>query len=268
VTSLVLPVFNPGAAIEQTWLAVRQFLAARAKQSDSWEALFVLDGCTDETPERLARLANRNDGCMRVLDDPINRGKGYAVRSGLLAARGSIRIFTDVDLAYSFEDILHVAASIRAGALVAVGSRSHPDSRIQIPPHVLGYTFRRAIQGRLFGRIARLLLPISLQDTQAGLKGMNASVAESILPHLTCSGFGFDCEFLTACARSGIQPIEIPVCVRYENATSTTGPRAGLQMIRELWQIRREWRTKSIPVVLATRTSHPDAVRKRRTAAA
>ncbi len=268
VISLVLPAFNPGPAIEQTWLAVRQFLAARSQQSEKWEVLFVLDGCTDGTPDRLAGLKNEDDPRIRILSYPTNRGKGYAVRSGLLAARGSIRIFTDVDLAYPFEDILRIAAAIEAGAAVAIGSRAHPDSRVQLPAEILGYAFRRVLQGRLFGAIARLLLPIELHDTQAGLKGMTASVAESLLPHLVCDGFGFDCELLTACARAAIPLVEIPVCVRYDGTTSTTGSLSGLRMLRELWRIRRTWRTKSVPVVLTGRIPIPEVVRTRPTVAA
>ena len=64
-------------------------------------------------------------------------------------------------------------------------------------------------------------------------------VAGRVLPDLTCDGFGFDCEFLAACGRLGIPVAEVPVCVRYADAASTTGPRTMLGMLRELWRIRR-----------------------------
>jgi dolichyl-phosphate beta-glucosyltransferase len=267
VISLVLPTFNPGPAIEQTWQAVGQFLKTRADETDEWEILFVLDGCTDGTLERLTDLARDNTLPIRIVSYPTNRGKGYAVRTGLLAARGAIRIFTDIDLAYPFEDILQIAAAIEAGAKVAIGSRAHPDSRIHLPAQLLGYAFRRALQGRLFGAVARLLLPLTLRDTQAGLKGMMASVAESILPCLTCDGFGFDCELLTACVRSGVPLVEVPVSVRYDAATSTTGPRSSLRMLRELWRIRQTWRSKSVPdVIIPTPLSEVVVTRARKAA--
>jgi dolichyl-phosphate beta-glucosyltransferase len=267
VISLVLPTYNPGPTIEQSWLAVSQFIAMRARLSDTWEALFVLDGCTDGTHERLQKLNSAQDHRIRVLSYPQNRGKGYAVRSGLLAAEGSIRIFTDVDLAYPFEDILRVADAIRDGAAVAIGSRIHPDSRIQLPSRILGYAFRRALQGKIFGAIARLLLPISVYDTQAGLKGMNAAVAISLLPHLTCDGFGFDCELLTACARVGISPSEVPVCVQYDGLT-TTSPRSGMRMLHELWRIRRTWQTKALAIQWSAGASPDGATRTQPPAAA
>src|SRR5436309_2045358 len=91
VTSLVFPAYNPGPAVERTFAAVGDFLRARP---DPWEILFVLDGCTDGTDERLAELtAEAGDPRIRVLAHRPNRGKGYAVRAGLRAARGHFRIF-------------------------------------------------------------------------------------------------------------------------------------------------------------------------------
>jgi dolichyl-phosphate beta-glucosyltransferase len=245
VSSLVFPTFDPGPAIDRTWAAVREFLADRF---DAWEVLFVCDGCSDGTADRLAALARRlPDPRIRVLSYPTNRGKGYAVRYGLAAARGAYRVFTDVDLAYRFEDVVRVADELKHGAGLAVASRDHPESLIQVPVRFLGYAYRRRIQSRLFGAAARVLLPVGLTDTQAGLKGMTADVARRVLPRLRCDGFGFDCELLTACARLGVAVTPVPVCVRYEDAASTTGPGSTVRMVRELWQIRRAWRGSGPP---------------------
>ena len=159
MTSLILPAFNPGPAIEATSRAVERFLIARAVRSDPWEAVFILDGCTDGTSDRLGHLATPGNPRIRVLSCPTNRGKGFAVRTGLLAARGAVRIFTDVDLAYPFEDVLRVAAVLRAGAAVAIGSRAHPESRVQVPAAALGYALRARSRvghsGRLSGHSYR-----------------------------------------------------------------------------------------------------------------
>ncbi|MDB5311270.1 MAG: glycosyl transferase [Gemmataceae bacterium] len=250
LTSLVLPAYNPGPLVERTWDAVREFIADRAAESDPWEAVFVLDGCTDGTADRLAQLPGSTGPAIRVVDYPNNRGKGHAVRTGMLAARGAYRIFTDVDLAYPFADILRVAAALKAGAAVVAGSRAHPDSRVTVPVKALGYAYRRHIQSWVFGASTRLLLPVTLRDTQAGLKGMAAATAERVLPALRCDGFGFDCELLTACARSGIPVAEVPVGVRYDSTASTTGLRTTVRMLRELWQVRRWWRGRSVPLPL------------------
>lgn len=244
--SLILPAYNPGPQVEETWHAVARFVADQAAAGAAWEAVFVLDGCTDGTDDRLAALADGGDPRVRVLGYAKNRGKGHAVRVGLLAARGEHRIFTDVDLAYSFEDVLRVADALRGGADVAIASREHPGSRMVVPPTLLGYTFRRRMQSLLFRAAVRRLLPLCYGDTQAGLKGMTAAVAERVMPELACDGFGFDCEFLTACAKAGIAVAETPVCVRYDDRASTTGTGSGLRMLREVWRIRRRWRNRAL----------------------
>ncbi|MGL6074364.1 MAG: glycosyltransferase [Fimbriiglobus sp.] len=246
MTSLVLPTYNPGSAVERTWDQVRDFLRARP---DPWEVLFVLDGCTDDTRLHLERLQQATlDPRMRVLSYSPNQGKGHAVRVGLLEARGAYRLFTDVDLAYGFDDIARLADELRNGAQAAIASREHPESLVQLPPQTIGYAYRRRLQSQLFGRVARTILPITQHDTQAGLKGMTAAVAEMILPNLRCNGFGFDCEFLTACQRYGITVQEMPVNVRYEDAATTTSSGTALKMLRELWQIRKRWPKRGFPL--------------------
>jgi hypothetical protein len=164
------------------------------------------------------------------------------VRHGLAAARGHWRLFTDVDLAYGFTDILRVVEVLRAGADVAIASRLHPDSRLLVRPALQGYAYRRHLQSLVFSTLVRCLLPLTQSDTQAGLKGFTAAAAEQILPSLRCDGFGFDCEILTACVCRGLTIAEVPVSVRYEDAASTTGFLAMAGMLREIWRIRRSWR--------------------------
>jgi glycosyltransferase involved in cell wall biosynthesis len=244
VTSLVFPTYNPGPSIEQTWQAIDGFLAAAPGM---WEILFVCDGCTDGTPERLRELTRDRTDRVRVLSYVPNRGKGHAVRRGLAAAQGQWRLFTDVDLAYGLDDVVRVAQALQGGADAAIASRLHPESRVTLPYRLQGYAYRRYLQSLVFGRLVRWLLPVRQGDTQAGLKGLTARAAEVVLPRLRCDGFGFDCELLTACVRHGFRIAEVPVCVRYEDASSTTGWRSMSRMIRELWQIRRDWRTDVVP---------------------
>jgi hypothetical protein len=146
-----------------------------------------------------------------------------------------------------------VADALRAGAAVAIASRSHPDSQMILPTRLQGYVYRRHLQSLAFSALVRLLLPLTQQDTQAGLKGVSAATAQLVLPHLTCDGFGFDCELLTACVRYGLTITEVPVCVRYEDRASTTNVVAISRMVRELWHIRHAWRqappaVASVPV--------------------
>lgn len=239
--SLVFPTYNATAFLERTWREVLGFLHGQP----DWEVLFVCDGCTDGSNERLEALVQESPRA-RVVAYAPNRGKGYAVRRGLMEARGRWRIFTDVDLAYSFEDILRVADALRRGAEVAIASRLHAESKLVLPPSVLGYAYRRHLQSMAFSLLVRCLLPILQRDTQAGLKGVSARVAESVVPLLTCDGFGFDCELLTACVRSGVAVLEVPVSVRYEDAASTTGVGTIGRMVRDLVEIRKTWKPGAV----------------------
>jgi dolichyl-phosphate beta-glucosyltransferase len=239
VTSLILPTYNPGPVLERTWLQIERFLGSA---SGNWEVLFVCDGCTDQTPDRLAELSRSLPDRVRVLSHAPNRGKGYALRRGLDEARGAWRIFTDVDLAYGLDDVLRLAETLWAGAEVAIASRFHPDSRLLVPPRLQGYAYRRHWQSRMFSTLVRLLLPLDQRDTQAGLKGLSARAVQAVLPQLGCNGFGFDCELLLACLRQGLTVTEVPACVRYEDSSSTLSVGRTLSVLRELWRLHRGWR--------------------------
>jgi dolichyl-phosphate beta-glucosyltransferase len=247
--SLVFPAYNPGPRLTRTLNDLDQFLNSTPS---IWELVFVLDGCTDGSNDVL-RNWQPSRGTARVLSYSPNRGKGYAVRQGLLAAQARYRIFTDIDLAYPFSDVLRVARELRNGAEVVIGSRAHPDSQLTIPSSLLGHTFRRGIQSRVFSSLVRWMLPLQLGDSQAGLKGFSVNVVQRIVPKMSCNGFGVDCELLTACVRLGLPIMEVPVSVRYDAEGSTTNLRSTLRMVRELWRVRKAWPAvvASIPLPMA-----------------
>ena len=247
--SLILPLYNPGQRLQQTLSELTDFVAS---ESNRWELVFVCDGCTDGSSEHLKEWSNgRTD--VQVLSYSPNRGKGYAVRQGLLAATAHYRIFTDIDLAYPFGDIRRVAWKLRAGHEVVIGSRTHPDSVLEMSPTAVGYAYRRAVQSQMFARLVRSMLPLTQRDTQAGLKGFSERAVEFIAPHLQCNGFGFDCEILTACVRRGLKVTEVPVHVRCDAGGSTTNVRSTLRMIKDLWRIRRDWPATVAPVIATPR---------------
>jgi len=252
--SLVLPAYNPGPEGLDKWRELQQFIA---RSSRHWEVIFVCDGCTDGTPGQLRSLTEGSGTQVRVLEYSPNRGKGYAVRLGLKAGRGQYRIFTDVDLAYGFDDIERVALALESGAPVAIASRDHHDSRLLLPTRLLGYAYRRYWKSQIFSWLARAILPLNQIDTQAGLKGMSSEIAERIVPQLKSDGFELDCELLTACARLGVAVTEVPVCVRLHDSRSTTGLQATVKMVRALWRIRQTWPVQSEKIV------HPTAGERR-----
>lgn len=246
--SLIFPVYNAASFIASTFAAVRGFLAGAP---ESWEVLFVCDGCTDDTPAQLTELTAQCPDNVRMLSYAPNRGKGHAVRHGMESARGQWRIFTDVDLAYGFADVARLAEALHAGADVAIASRMHPASQIVVPTRLQGYAYRRHFQSLLFSMLVRRLLPLRQHDTQAGLKGLSARAARLLLPLLRCNGFCFDCELLAVCERLNIPVAEVPVTMRYDAGGSTIGWRSLPRIVRELGDIRVRWGVKqAVPVVI------------------
>jgi hypothetical protein len=223
-----------------TLAALHAFLAESHRP---FEIIFVCDGVTDGSDRVLVDWANRRPGNVRVLAYSRNRGKGHAVRLGMLAARGEWRIFTDIDLAYPFADIEFLARRLREGARIAIASRVHRESRILVPPRLLGYMYRRSLQSRIFSAMVRSLLPIRQGDTQAGLKGMHARIAVMLLPCIRADRFEFDCELLTAASRLKIEVAETPVTVAHDGAGSTVTGWSALQMLAGVHRIARRWRS-------------------------
>ncbi|MBL8793841.1 MAG: glycosyltransferase family 2 protein [Planctomycetia bacterium] len=237
LTSLLFPTYNPGDDLERTWPEVRRFLH---EAPGTWEVLYICDGCTDGSPERLARLT-ANEPRVRIVSHAPNRGKGYAVRQGLEAARGRHRIFTDVDLSYGLDGVLRVAMQLRGGADVVIGSRTHPEASFLVPTHLQDYAFWRRIQSSCFRLLASRLLPLPYGDTQGGLKGFSERALDAILPLLRCDGFAIDCEILSACEHCRLSVVEVPVCFHYRD-TTTVNLKKTLRMVRDLRSIRRQFR--------------------------
>jgi len=243
VISLIIPMYNPGLAAEQCFHRVRDFLRFRR---ETWEVVFVSDGSTDSSVATLRRLCQVHDEKrFQVIEYTPNRGKGFAVKTGMLAARGKYRLFTDIDL-FFLHTLGKAADALKDGAAMVIASRTHTHSEFAAPFTLIHYLYRRKLQSMIFSRVVRTLLPIPQRDTQAGLKGMSAEVAERLLPHTQIQGFSFDCEWLMAATKMHIPVVEIPVCVRYGNTASTIRMTTGLRMLRELWQIRQAW-SRSIP---------------------
>lgn len=237
--SLILPTYNPGPDLPVTWGKLQQFLATQTRR---WEVLFVCDGCSDGTEAKLRELIATCPYEIRLLCSPKNRGKGHAVRRGLLRARGDYRIFTDVDLAYPLEMVTKLADELVQGHDVVIASRAHADSAVQHASGMQKYLRQRQRQSALFNLLARTILGIRQRDTQAGLKGFTDRAVRTMLPYVKCQGFGFDCELLVACRYFGIPVRELPAQVIYDSTVSTTRLTSGAAILGELLTIRHRWR--------------------------
>jgi dolichyl-phosphate beta-glucosyltransferase len=237
LATLVVPTYNAAAFVAVTMERLRGFLSRHPE----WRVLFVCDGCTDATPDVLQGAARDTAG-LDVLVHAKNRGKGYAVRSGFAAATTPYLVFTDVDLAYDVEDACRVLALLQAGADLVAADRTHPDTQYCMSPLDLPTVYRRHLMSRIYNAWVRRMLPITVRDTQAGLKGLSREAWERLAPVLRVDGFAFDVELLARAGQAGLRIVETAVAFRYVDPTTVVMLRHGRQMFVEVLRLRRALR--------------------------
>ncbi len=240
LASLVIPIHNGAEFLPATLGAVEAFLA---QQGSRFEVILVDDHSCEAAASLLRNFA-RAHPAVRLLENVRTRGKGNAVATGLLAAHGTFRLFTDADLAYPIDETLKVLAELERGTEVVTACRVLEESVYLMSPAFFIYLFTRHLMSRLFNLMVRLFVLPGVLDTQAGLKGFTADAVEWIFPRLTIGGFGFDVECLFLARKHGCQIREIPVHFRYDSEPSTMNfLRDVLQMLRDLVAIRwNDWR--------------------------
>jgi dolichyl-phosphate beta-glucosyltransferase len=192
------------------------------------EIIVVDDGSTDGTAD--AALAA---GATQVVVQPRNRGKGAAVRMGMLAARGRTVAFTDADLAYAPDQVARVAAAIEDGWDVALGDRRHPDTRTLVAPSRL-----RAWGSRAINWLGYAVLLGNHRDTQSGLKAFRSDVARFVFGRTRVDGFAFDIEVLHLVERHQFSLVEVPVEVVNSSRSTVRAARDALRLVADLFRIR------------------------------
>jgi dolichyl-phosphate beta-glucosyltransferase len=229
--SVVIPAYNEAERLPRTLARVLEYLAAGGR---SHEILVVDDGSRDGTAE-VARAVGGE--AVRVLVNPQNRGKGYSVRRGMLAALGARRLMTDADLSTPIEELPRLMDRMDAGVPVVIGSRALPESKIQV--HQPRY---RENMGRVFNLFVRLLLAPDLHDTQCGFKLFTAEAADLVFRLARMEGFAFDVEAVFLARRRGLAVAEVPVTWR-NDAASRVGLLKGFKAFPDLLRIRvNDWR--------------------------
>lgn len=230
--SLVVPAYNAEPLLRASLERARAWLRTLDQAT---ELLVVDDGSTDGT----LRVLEGFGDSVRVLHHAPNRGKGYAVRRGLLEARGRLRVFLDVGQTYPVENIATVLEALRRGADVAVASRVHPGSRYVTTSRSIRSLCRQHVMGPGFGMLARALVRTGVADTQAGLKGFRAEAAEALFHRVTLQRFCFDVEVCLLARRLGFRVEEVPVEFVHGGERSTIRPvRDGARMFTDLLRIR------------------------------
>jgi dolichyl-phosphate beta-glucosyltransferase len=227
--SVVVPAYNEEGRIGPTLARVREYLEGQAYTS---EIVVVDDGSRDRTALQAEDALLGTPGA-RVLRRSVNRGKGFSVREGVLAARGAFVLFTDADLSTPIEEIAKFWPRIEEGCDVVIGSRALPGSDIQVRQNPV-----RELMGKTFNLFVRLLLLRGIPDTQCGFKLFRRAAALDLFSRLRTPGFAFDAEVLYLCRESGYRIGQVPVVWRHSAPSRVRIVRGAAGMLGELLRIK------------------------------
>ena len=221
--SVVVPAFNEEDRLGPTLDRISAYCAAA---HPSFEVIVADDGSRDGT----VALAEARG--VRVISLGRNRGKGAAVRAGMLAARGDHVLFSDADLATPIEELGKLEAVMAAGNDVVIGSRAVAGAEIRTRQHPI-----REGMGRSFNLIVRALLLGGIRDTQCGFKLFTRAAAHDLFGRATIDGFAFDVEILWL-ARDRYRVAETPVVWRHVEESKVSPGIDAARMLRDVVRLR------------------------------
>jgi len=225
--SVVVPAYREADRIGATVARIRSELAAVAADG-GLEVIVVDDGSDDDTADRAAAA-----GADRVLRQEPNRGKGAAVRAGVLAAVGRTVAFTDADLSYAPVQLLRFVEAVEDGWDVVVGSRQHEATMTVVRAGRL-----REVGGRAINVLTGVVLLGRYRDTQCGLKAMRSDVGRLLFDHTRIDGFAFDVELFHLVERYRLTLTEVPVEVVNTSRSTVHVARDALRLVRDLFRVR------------------------------
>jgi dolichyl-phosphate beta-glucosyltransferase len=233
--SAVIPAYNEEARIGETLRLTIDYLAKNAPES---ELIVINDGSTDATGAVAREALAPAKVQTRLLENFPNRGKGAAVRKGLLAAEKPIGLFFDADLSTPLDQTPKVIEPIARGEVdIAFGSRAL--DRSLIGRH---QSWRREQSGRVFNLIVRVSTGLPFWDTQCGFKAFRLDVCRPILAAARIEGFAFDVELLYLAYRAGLRLREVPVRWNHSEGSKIELVRDSLRMFGEVMALKKSVR--------------------------
>jgi glycosyltransferase involved in cell wall biosynthesis len=232
--SIIIPAYNEEKRLPGTLRTISGFLSSR--DWAFYEIIVVDDGSKDGTVAAVEGFHHLPHP-IRILRNPGNRGKGYAVRHGMLEAGGEWLLFTDADLSTPIEEVEKLFAAVNESAPIAIGSRALDRSLIGV--HQSQFRERA---GQLFNFAMRRALGLDIHDTQCGFKLFRSDAARAIFSRQKLDRFSFDAEILFIARKLGFHAVEVPV--RWNNVEGTkvsmwSGAQSFLDLIAIRWNAAR-----------------------------
>ena len=225
--AVVVPAYNEGERIAASIEALRAALVPVVGE-DELQILVVDDGSTDDTV-----LIARSMG-VDVVEQPRNRGKGAAVRSGVVAADGRAVVFTDADLAYPPALVLDIMNQVEGGWDVVVGSRRHEDTTTLVKAR-----WFRELGGRFVNWLTHIVLLGHFRDTQCGIKGFRGDIGRVIFERCRIDGFAFDVEVFLIAEQDRLSLTEVPVSVENRQGSTVRLMQDTIKLFGDLVKLRR-----------------------------
>jgi dolichyl-phosphate beta-glucosyltransferase len=230
--SIVVPAYDEERRLPQTLPRIVEFVQA---QEYPGEVIVVDDGSADSTASVVEEIAAAVPVIKLIRNE--HRGKGYAVKTGALAAAGDYIFLCDADLSMPIEEVAHFLPPALEDYDVAIGSREVEGARRYDEPGL------RHLMGRVFNTLVRLLAVRGFEDTQAGFKCFAREAAHEMFPYQTMDGFGFDVEILFIAQKRGYRIVEVPINWYYMSNSRVSPVSDSLRMFREILQVRlNDWR--------------------------
>lgn len=227
--SVVVPAYNEEQRLPRTLARLHEYYEA---QDYSYDVTVVSDGSKDRTAQIVTEFAKEHPA-FRLIDYTPNRGKGYAVRTGILAAEGDLILFCDADLATPQEETEKLLPHMEAGADIAIGSRPLRES--QLDKHQPLY---REMFGRLSNKLIQVLAVRGIKDTQCGFKMFKKQVGHEIFKRCKLNEFGFDFESLMIAKDMNFRIDEVPIRWLDQEGSKVVLMRDGPRALRDLVKIR------------------------------
>ncbi len=198
--SIVVPAYNEEKNISNAISRITKFFTGKKLEH---ELIIVNDGSTDRTANVVEKIARKNKRIILV-NNPMNMGKGYAVKNGVMISKGAIIFMIDADLSMSVEEYDKLARWNKSGYDFIIGSKRITGAKMMMPAY-------RKVAGALFGKLVNLLIVNGIKDTQCGFKLFVAKKAKEVFKEQKINGFSFDAEILYLANKKGFSIKEVPI---------------------------------------------------------